>query len=297
MPSFPHEILVDVARKRSEVIRKLLLHCGDAMMRPRLEGATGKCESADLSQVAPIEYFADNVTVFRDEAGEKLLVAVVEVQQTIDANKEWTWPVYVTVARSTFECPCVLLVIAMEPSIARWARALLDNIHSDVYFHFVVVSAANVPRIIDIAQAKETPELAVLSAIAHPSIEVARAALAALDGLPEDRAHLYFDVILDALPEAARNALEEPMQQYEYKSDFARKHFSLGEAKGREAGQRALQRAALELAKARLETVTAEEEAAIHAFADEGALTALIVALGTTSTPGQARDVLAQTPR
>jgi hypothetical protein len=154
MPLFPHEILVDFARKRSEVIRKLLLHCGDLAVRSGLEHAIGEPQSADLSQVVPIEYIADNVTVFRDASGKEILVAVVEVQEHVDPDKKWTWPVYATVARATFECPCVLMVIAMEPRIAKWARALLDNICSDVYFHFVVVSKADVPRIIDSAKAK-----------------------------------------------------------------------------------------------------------------------------------------------
>lgn len=298
MPSFPHEILVDFARKRSESVRKLLQHCGDSGLRKQLEGTTGTVESTDLSQVAPIEYFADSVIVFRDERDKAVLVAVVEVQETTNADKKWTWPVYSTVARATFECPSVLVVIAMEPSIAKWASALLDKICADLYFHYVVVSSANVPRIIDIAQAKETPELAVLSAIAHPTLEVARAALAGIEGLPEDRSYLYYDVILNALPEAARNLLEEPMQEYVYTSEFARRNFAQGKAEGLERGrQLALQDAALVLAKARLEDLSAEEEAAVRSFTDERTLTALVLALGTTSTPEQARAALAQLSR
>jgi hypothetical protein len=305
MPSFPHEILVDFARKRSEVIRKLLQHCGDVALREDLEHAIGEPRSSDLSQVVPIEYLADNVTLFRDDAGEHLLVAVVEVQEHVDPNKQWTWPVYSTVARATFHCPCVLMVIAMEPRIARWARAILDNLCADVYFHFVVISSADVPHIIDPAKAKETPELAVLSAIAYPTLEVAQAALAGIEGLPDDRAHLYYDVILNGLSEATRNQLESTVQQYPYRSDFARKNYALGEAsghekgleEGREAGRLALQTAALELARTRLERLSAEQEAAIRSFVDESALAALIIALGTTSTPEQARAVLAQPAR
>jgi flagellar biosynthesis/type III secretory pathway protein FliH len=209
------------------------------------------------------------------------------------------------------------MVIAMEPRIARWARAILDNLCADVYFHFVVISSADVPHIIDPAKAKETPELAVLSAIAYPTLEVAQAALAGIEGLPDDRAHLYYDVILNGLSEATRNQLESTVQQYPYRSDFARKNYALGEAsglekghekglekgleegreEGREAGRLALQTAAIELARTRLERLSADQEAAIRSFVDESALAALIIALGTTSTPEQARAVLARPAR
>lgn len=46
-------------------------------------------------------------------------------------------------------------------------------------------------------------------------------AIDAIAPLPIDRARLYFDVIMMALP-AVRRALEAHMQNHEYRSDFAR---------------------------------------------------------------------------
>src|SRR4051812_9335077 len=60
VPGFPHEILVDIVRKGGEVVRELLLACTN------INPGDGTAEEAtiDLSQVVPIEYRADNVTLF-----------------------------------------------------------------------------------------------------------------------------------------------------------------------------------------------------------------------------------------
>jgi hypothetical protein len=45
-------------------------------------------------------------------------------------------------------------------------------------------------------------ELAVLSVLAHPELEIAEAAIDAIAQLPADQARLYFHVIMTALPAA-----------------------------------------------------------------------------------------------
>jgi hypothetical protein len=50
--------------------------------------------------VVPVEYRADNVTLFSDAARKPIMVAVVEVQEHVDLDKRWTWPVYATAARA-----------------------------------------------------------------------------------------------------------------------------------------------------------------------------------------------------
>lgn len=52
--------------------------------------------------------------------------------------------------------------------------------------------------------------------------------------LDEDRARLYFDLILHSLSEAARKALQTMNPaKYGYQSDFAKKYIAMGEAQGR----------------------------------------------------------------
>jgi hypothetical protein len=74
----------------------------------------------------------------------------------------------------------------------------------------------DVPWIRDHVAASRLPELAVLSVMAHPELEIAEAAIDAIAQLPADQARLYFDVIMTGLPEAIRQILEARMQHYEY---------------------------------------------------------------------------------
>ena len=86
------------------------------------------------------------------------------------------------------------------------------------------------------AAAASDPELAVLSAMAHgkdenpkKSLQIALAAQLASAGLDEDRSRLYFDLVLNSLSEAARQALQtmDPAK-YQYQSEFARRYIALG---------------------------------------------------------------------
>ncbi|MEO5725775.1 MAG: hypothetical protein ABI134_23560 [Byssovorax sp.] len=54
--------------------------------------------------------------------------------------------------------------------------------------------------------------------------------------LDEERAIFYGDLVLNALNEAARRALEAMMKGYEYQSDFAKKYVAQGRTEGRTEG-------------------------------------------------------------
>jgi hypothetical protein len=287
VPSFPHEILVELFRNRADLVRDLLRACAGL----QLGEVTAEAASVDLSQVVSTEYRADNVTVFRDRHRVPTLAVVVEIQRQVDWSKLWTWPVYLTAARATFRCPTVLLVIAPDPRVAHWARTAIDTGHPGFQLRPIVVSYQDVPCVVDPAVTRRNPELGVLSVLAHPTVETAEAALAGIALLTPDLSKLYFDVILAALPELARRALEAHMERYEYQSDFARKYVAQGLEQGREQGR---QDAALELARAKLGALSSEDEAAIRAIHDGAALTALIVGLGQAHTAEQARTVVAQ---
>ena len=287
MPAFPHEILVDIFRNGGDVVRELLRARADI----KLGKVTAEMASIDLSQVVPIEYRADNVTVFRNRAHKATLAVVVEVQRKIDVVKRRTWPVYVTVARSSNDCRAVLLVIAPDAKVARWARKPIDIGHPGFSLRPIVISYRDMPRVVEPAVTRRIPELGVLSALAHPSLEVARAALAGIRGLTdEQQARLYYDVIMAALPEAIRRALEAHMERYEYKTEFARKYV----VQGREEGRGTFQRAVIELARAKLGQLSADDEAAIRALRDDDALTTLTIGLGQARDVDQARAALAQ---
>jgi thioredoxin-like negative regulator of GroEL len=57
---------------------------------------------------------------------------------------------------------------------------------------------------------------------------IAAAVLPALQGLDDDRAKLYYDLVYNSLDAAARRAVEAMMKGYEYQSDFAKKYMAQG---------------------------------------------------------------------
>jgi len=105
-----------------------------------------------------------------------------------------------------------------------------------------VLGPDQIPRITDIEQALEAPEVAILSAAVHgrepDAAEIAVAGLTACNTLDNERSTRYADVILSTLGPVARQALEEFMRahKYEYQSDFARKYVAEGRKEGRDQG-------------------------------------------------------------
>ena len=57
--------------------------------------------------------------------------------------------------------------------------------------------------------------------------------LLAIQGLDDDRARFYYDLVHNSLNEATRRALEAMMKGYEYQSDFAKKYFAQGRSEAR----------------------------------------------------------------
>jgi flagellar biosynthesis/type III secretory pathway protein FliH len=141
-----------------------------------------------------------------------------------------------------------------------------------------------IPVIVDEQAAREDPELAVLSAMAHGrNMEVgpaiARAVMSAARGLDDERCSFYVDLAMSSLNEAARRTLEELMKsgKYEYQSEFARKYVAQGLEKGRQEGrQEGIQegelRALLEVLDSRGLTVDADSRQRILACTDPAQL-------------------------
>ena len=285
MPSFRHEFLVDLFRRCGELAPELLrIWAQIELDHDRIEQG-----SIDLSQVVSTEYRADSVVVLRDREGAAAAAVIVEVQLAIDRDKFRTWPVYVTALRAKHGCGVVLLVLAPDRTVASWARSPISIGHPGFCLEPLVLGFDDMPRIIDPRHAQRLPELAVLSTMAHPEIEVATVAIGAISQLPEDQSRLYLDVILAALPAEIRDTLEAYMQSHVYQSEFARKYYDQGREEGREEG---LHSAVYTLARAKRVPLTADDEAAIAALRDGRGLTALIHALGDAHTTDEARAAL-----
>jgi hypothetical protein len=282
VPSFDHEILVDLFRENSRLAPALLAACAGITV----EHAQVKRESIDLSQVTPTAYRADNVVVLQDSAGKPVAGVIIEVQRHDDRDKLLAWPVYIAALRAQLGCAAVLLVIAPEPAIARWARRSIELGHPGFRLTPLVISFADVPRVYDRDAASQLPQLAVLSVLAHRELETAEIAIEAISQLPEDLLRLYTDVILKALPAELRRILEARMiKGYQYQSDFARKYYG----QGREEGLRA---AVLAFARAKLGRLSDDDIVAIEAVSDQHVLTELITSLGQARSTRKARAAL-----
>jgi hypothetical protein len=295
--SFDHEFLVDLFRKNGQLAVELLRSCA----RFEVEHTSVTQDSIDLSQVAPTTYFADAVVVLRDRDACPVTGVIVEVQRDEDRRKRRSWPSYVTNLRAKLDCAALLLVIAPDPAVAAWARQAIEIGHPGFRLTPIVIELADIPWIRDRDAALQLPQLAVLSALAHPELEIVEVAIGAIAPLPEDLARLYLDVVIAALPAPLRQILEARMQRYEYKSDFARKYYGQGLQEGVQEGmqegmlngrQEGLQAAAIALARAKIKALSDADVAAIQAVTDPDVLTELVTALGTARSMAKARIAL-----
>src|SRR5437762_92730 len=121
MLSMLHEALVLLFRNRPALAPELLQGALGVALPPYTEV---RLESAELTQAVPTEYRADLVVLLCE--GRPVLAIVVEVQLAPDAEKRWSWPVYVPALRARLRCPCELFVVTTEDDVARWAAKPIE---------------------------------------------------------------------------------------------------------------------------------------------------------------------------
>jgi len=235
MPSNHHEVLVEMLRARPIFAAELLV---DIFAAPLPRFTEVRVEPADLGDAIPRELRADFLVLLLHD--KPVLVIVVEVQLSFDPDKLYAWPAYIVGARARYRCPACLLVLTTKPKLARrLAQPITLGPGMGAITPFVL-GPEGVPAVTNEAQAREKPELAVLSAMAHRgSLEVAMTALAACGGIKDaERVRLYVDLVVISVEKAVRDALEKMMAlpDYEYQSAFARKYVAKGLKKGLEKG-------------------------------------------------------------
>lgn len=276
MPSMLHEALVMVFRDCPALAAKLLRGVLGVEV-PTF--ARVRIDAADLGDVAPPEHRADLVLVFEDKHRRAVLAVVLEAQASPDKQKRLAWPVYVTSARARHNCPTLLFVVATTRALAAFCGKPIAVGHPGFVLRPIVLGPNLIPILADEIEARNAPELAVLSALAHSrgphGREVVYAALAAADGLDADRARRYFDVVVGSLGNAARMLLEDMMQRgkYVFQSDFAKHYIALGEAQGEARGKAVGEaRGIVAVLEARRIAVSDVERARILGCADLAAL-------------------------
>jgi hypothetical protein len=229
-PSIWHEVLLLLSRNRPTLIVELL----HDELGIDITYDSIRFGESNLTTALPTEYHADQVLVFEHE-GRPRAACVLEAQRDRDDDKYFQWPAYLATLRSRLRCDVYLVVVTMSPSVARWAADSIPMGHPGLVLRPIVLGPAQIPRITNVAEAMQSPELAVLSVVAHADEEdapvIAEAALLAARGLDQGRERIYDDLVRTVLPDGARAMLEAVMAAHGYQypqSDFARKHYGEG---------------------------------------------------------------------
>ncbi|MEZ4224593.1 MAG: hypothetical protein R3B13_26825 [Polyangiaceae bacterium] len=228
MPSLLHEGLLALIRERPEFAADLLRE----VLRVEVpEFTEARIAEATLTELIPAEYRADLVVLL---VNDKPVFGVVhEAQLEPKPRKRFTWPVYATALRARFECDVAVVVVTVDDATARWASEPILLGGQSVYVPYVI-GPRGVPLVTDEEHAKRDPELAVLSVMAHGrgeesvAVAAARAAIAGIAGIDEDRWVLYSSLIESSLSDAARKAFEMLPKAHQFFSESQRKSFDRG---------------------------------------------------------------------
>ena len=235
MPSLAHDSLVDLFKHRISFAAEALTEFLNLSLPPYTEA---RLASNDLTEIQPAEYRADVVIVLL-KGDLPVRVIIVEVQLAPDPDKRFSWPAYVTVSRAVHRCPAELLIVAPDPAVARWCAEPIETGVPGFVLRPPVLDRSAVPVVTDPEEAARRPELGVLSAVVHGETEqglaIASVVLPVINGLDDDRAGFYYDLVYNSLNQAARRELET--MKHEYQSDFARRYVAQGLAEGLAEGR------------------------------------------------------------
>jgi hypothetical protein len=236
MPSLPHEGLIALFRNRPMLAPELLRD----VLHVALPAYTDvRVESAELTSILPTEYRADLVVLLVE--GKPVLGIIVEVQLREDHDKLVSWPAYIVNLFARIRCPVELLVVSPSASVAAWASRPIPIGASVI--RPLVLGPSGVPVIRTIHEASLSPELAVLSAMAHgrddvdTAVAIALAASTAAQNLGKDLWLLYFGLIRTGLGEAARKKFQMLPQGQQFFDESQQRSFERGALTGKAAGE------------------------------------------------------------
>ncbi len=133
-------------------------------------------------------------------ANERAFAVIFEFQRVRDESRADAWSDYWTAYRLDLGPKMRLVIMTFEPAVARWANRRTDRLRR--LLHVCVVTPSDLPRWVAV-DGKREPERAVLSAMLHgrseDGSEFIREALRALEGLDEQLAVIYEEMLLEHL--------------------------------------------------------------------------------------------------
>jgi hypothetical protein len=128
-----------------------------------------------------------------------------------------------------------VLVVTQSERVANWAARTI-TVGPGCSLSPLVLRPSSVPVITLVEEARQAPELAVLSAMAHgggsveTAVAVALAAATAAHELDRDRFLLFFGLIRAALSKAARKAFQMLPQGAQFFDESQKQSFDRGRA-------------------------------------------------------------------
>jgi len=252
MVSLLHEGVIKLVRDRPAFVAELL----GGILQVEVPGFTeARLAEAALNELVPVEYRADAVVVFTEDA--PVFGAIIEAQLHRDDDKLFTWPLYVVAARERHRCPFVVIVVTPDRATASWAAKVVE-LGGGVRYWPLVIGPDGIPKVTDRERARQHPQLAVLSVLAHgqgnadTAAAIGAAAAWAILPFPEDQRLLYSLLIESNLSEAARKAIEMEPGLDKFFTDTQRRTYERGKAEGASA-------ALLKIVTRRGLTATAEQ--------------------------------------
>ncbi|MEM9461965.1 MAG: hypothetical protein AAGF11_47840, partial [Myxococcota bacterium] len=246
MPSMLHEILIDLIRENPEMLIPLLR---DKLGTVDLRGGKFEPVERNYSQLPDLD--ADLVLQIRDQTGQLICALVLEVQLRPRRQKKYAWPSYQASTFRRLQCPTFVVVLAIKPSVARWADETIWT--GQTHFRPIVIGPKQFPIILDPRHARENVAMAVLSGLAHPkepkAEQIGEALWQALDRRSDQqldpRHDLYWDQFLALIGETTRRQLMILLDGYRPQSEWGKKIYAEGESKGLLEGKREGHAAAL----------------------------------------------------
>ena len=239
MPKMTHEALVTILRNAPRLLVELV------WPERQVDARSIHIAHAEFTDLNLPQYRADDVVLLGDDASAPEGALIGEAQTNIDPGKRQSWLYYPAAVGARYRCPVDLVVLTVDREVAAWAARPIvgGRLSGALSLTPTVIGPDQIPRITDLDEARRSPELAVLSAVAHgdePGAEaIAFAALTATHDLDNDRGIFYPDLVFHHLAPAARALLEGLMAtaNYELQSDIARKWYAEGKAEGEAEGE------------------------------------------------------------
>lgn len=239
MPSAEHESSVALG-KMNPGLAELMTKVFDVKLPDHHHSHS---QATDVRVLVPRTYHADSVTVYYDAANQPVFAIVMEVQRGWDLTKRRMWKLYVAQLEAELNADVALLVYCPDPGIARRYREMFESGGMSLSLRPFIFTPDDIPLVVDLVEARESPGMAVLSAICHgdhPDVDATFPALAEVLRLSDpDYAISYYDIVLAGLPAAARARWEAYMTAtlgHEYRSELLRtlatQHEEIGEARG-----------------------------------------------------------------